>query len=919
MEVGQGCGIGCRQLLVQSSASIKQPNRNHAKYKPKQSSLIKTSTTVVASHKHIGDKRMATYKELVLKHANTYGVDPALALAMLSQESGGSTTAVSSKGASGLMQLMPGTAKSLGVTDIFNVDQNVEAGIKYIAQQLKDFGGDIPTALSAYNGGPGATRKNGSKPLPYGETRKYINKIIQQRMPEARKALAGQPYKQGSEGIIDIDAQVQGSSATGSAGAAGTANVPSAIDAAARAYANVNAALGAGLPTPDYQAASDASMAALSSNLDAVRLALSGGQQKLQANADLSNRQVQELLTRNRADPADPNSARSQNATAIGQLQEGLLNTIRAKRQQADASLFSDPGAFITNMLMGNPYAQGQADIEGEIKALRNAGIAVTGEVNDQAQLWAGATQTPADVIKTGMEAQLRLAEIEKDVGIAKADAPLKVASAQTQGLLQQAQAAEAVANAALNASKAGTDSAVAADKQAAELSGYKLQDANNKQQLAILQAMQADPQMAPEQKAKLENQLSFLKTEQDLLRVQTGAKGNLAGLQGQADVATASRNAVLAEAGASTAALDAQTLGQQAANNIIETNAKTDALGFNAKMQAQYNSLAQAEANLKAAVLKGQQGDAEAAAEVAPQRRALEQQKAQLESMRTTAAMETHDAEAGLLKKKIVNESDTYDDAARARAGAQLGYKEAGGVGELNIAQTSPEVQAELAKVASGQSPGSNPYVAGDVLNRVGALRNNAKYPKVGETYDKISIVMQNSLGAEATPANLAKQESATVIALAKQSSLAGRNLDDSALRQGNGSVYGLPKHIEFAAWAGANGKAVGTPASKIFSLPDSAAFEKANTLADMMEALSDSGLSKRDAAEAIASYTTLSIAYNNANNGYAILGLKPAGKEDYAMKYNATLGRSNSANLTSPADILRATTANYTRLIGE
>ncbi len=108
--------------------------------------------------------------------ASKYGVDPKLVKAVIHQESGGKAGAVSPKGASGLMQLMPATAKELGVTDIFDPKQNIEAGTKYLSQLLKRYDGDISKTLAAYNAGPGAVDKVGGVPN-WKETKNYVKSI----------------------------------------------------------------------------------------------------------------------------------------------------------------------------------------------------------------------------------------------------------------------------------------------------------------------------------------------------------------------------------------------------------------------------------------------------------------------------------------------------------------------------------------------------------------------------------------------------------------------------------------------------------------------------------------------------------------------------------------------------------------------
>ena len=106
------------------------------------------------------------------------GVDSRLLRAVLLTESAGQPRAVSPKGAAGLMQLMPDTARALGVKDVFDPWQNVRAGARYLAQLLEQFGGRVTHALAAYNAGPAAVERHGGVP-PYPETRRYVRQVLQ--------------------------------------------------------------------------------------------------------------------------------------------------------------------------------------------------------------------------------------------------------------------------------------------------------------------------------------------------------------------------------------------------------------------------------------------------------------------------------------------------------------------------------------------------------------------------------------------------------------------------------------------------------------------------------------------------------------------------------------------------------------------
>lgn len=118
------------------------------------------------------------YHPIVTEAARAYAVEPALLHAVISVESRYNVKAVSKKGASGLMQLMPGTAKRYGVVDIFDPAQNIRAGAQYLRDLLKMFNNDLRLALAAYNAGENAVVRHGSKIPPYRETAAYVPKVL---------------------------------------------------------------------------------------------------------------------------------------------------------------------------------------------------------------------------------------------------------------------------------------------------------------------------------------------------------------------------------------------------------------------------------------------------------------------------------------------------------------------------------------------------------------------------------------------------------------------------------------------------------------------------------------------------------------------------------------------------------------------
>ncbi len=113
----------------------------------------------------------------VQKAAAKYNLPPELINAVIRAESNFKVRAVSSAGARGLMQLMPATAKELGVEDSFDIEQNIDGGAKYLRNMLDRFGGNVRKALAAYNAGPGTVIKYNGR-VPYPETRQYVRRVL---------------------------------------------------------------------------------------------------------------------------------------------------------------------------------------------------------------------------------------------------------------------------------------------------------------------------------------------------------------------------------------------------------------------------------------------------------------------------------------------------------------------------------------------------------------------------------------------------------------------------------------------------------------------------------------------------------------------------------------------------------------------
>jgi hypothetical protein len=153
------------------SPKSKSPANRYDRLSPASDRSVKNGV----NHSDAGEKE--TIEKCIQEAAQKYGLAPQLIEAVIKAESGFRVNAVSVAGAQGLMQLMPATAKGLGVTDSFDIRQNIDGGTRYLRQMFDLFGGDIRLALSAYNAGPGNVQKYGGE-VPFSETRRYVARVL---------------------------------------------------------------------------------------------------------------------------------------------------------------------------------------------------------------------------------------------------------------------------------------------------------------------------------------------------------------------------------------------------------------------------------------------------------------------------------------------------------------------------------------------------------------------------------------------------------------------------------------------------------------------------------------------------------------------------------------------------------------------
>jgi hypothetical protein len=175
MEASDAGVVAARAQLDETNKQIEQAKVAHAlalKAPASESALVMS-----ADGTHVWTTGNKNVDNLIKFYGGKYGVDPYLVYCVMHQESRFGATATSNKGAMGLMQLMPGTAARYGVTNSYDVAQNIMGGTRYLKDLLGMFGGRVDLVLAGYNAGEGAVMKYGNRVPPYAETQNYVRLI----------------------------------------------------------------------------------------------------------------------------------------------------------------------------------------------------------------------------------------------------------------------------------------------------------------------------------------------------------------------------------------------------------------------------------------------------------------------------------------------------------------------------------------------------------------------------------------------------------------------------------------------------------------------------------------------------------------------------------------------------------------------
>lgn len=297
-------------------------------------------------------------KDKIIAKCQELGVNPYLALAVAKQESGYNPRAKSPVGAQGIFQLMPATARGLGVKNAFDIDQNIDGGVRYLKQKLREFGGNIQLALASYNAGSGAVKKYKGIP-PYKETQNYVKSIMAefnrtQKNKDNRRMVANNYVGQTTGASAPLEGQVTNNQAISPADPYGYNPYSQSADVYNQRAKNP-------LNYQELYNAYNTALPSLANMTDAERAMLLPRTVDPQVLADLENQRVQQILLTNQVLA----NQRATNQEALNQRYQELEQLYAQDPRLVNQGYHIDPNAIgaVDAMQAAAAGARGEAYI----------------------------------------------------------------------------------------------------------------------------------------------------------------------------------------------------------------------------------------------------------------------------------------------------------------------------------------------------------------------------------------------------------------------------------------------------------------------------------------------------------------------------------------------------------------------------
>lgn len=811
----------------------------------------------------------AEVDKIVQETSKKYGVPVNLVRAVIGKETGqkqGSKSADdpvanywsadhnarSPAGAVGLMQLMPATAKGLGV-DPSDIAQNIDGGVRYLKQQLDANNGDQTLALAAYNAGPGNVRKHKGVP-PFRETQSYVSKINEwlPKMDAAFGEASGDTSKAAVVGAPSVDDTQNKYSAIGQAYKESAESQ--------RSYAQNISNMAASAPdlaasVTESLAASNAALANFSA---ASRATVDRTFAELEQK-DIARRMImQSMLTDKNLDPTVQGSIADMSTDNMAMLNRRMNATILAEQATNEMSITDNPVGFFEKMLFGNLYTQGRQELRSQFNDLQAVTDGTLATVNAQAKQAQDVKIGDPALDKMKMDATLKLAELDKDVAVAQAQTPIEVAKAQLQTLQTQAQM--------MGYSVDAMKSAAASEAQGLD-ADIKAIEAPTERAIRESQAISASV-AAQSGKMDLEVQRQFYDANNKLRALE---------LQGKTD--EVKRQAMEARA-----ALNATTVLDQAGQ--LDSAALQRAITESLKVTEGFVGTA-------ASV-----GTGSAAKEV-DARNATFTQTVKAESNPKYKALK--EAADMATFKATIKQIEEGEGAAKA---VQDGLTALGLPATTDISKYPPDVQNAVKAVGQGQKAGVNPVTASQALI-TGGLASTS--PELAMTAQAVLKMGTPDADGKIAPFSSLKPEQAE--ALSTTDVEAAINLQESNKTSSTpifstDYVYGMlhPAVLNGSPHINASQK----KSLETFSAAVAKNGGAAVSVDSMAMALAAEGVKPAELPRVISDIANASMAHNNATRKYNLIGLQP--QNGVVINHDPigpNLGRKTELDMTDMADV--------------